>query len=254
MMNVRGVYALTRKEVLRFGKVSIQTVLTPAITTLLYLLVFSQALSDRVDIWDGVPFLTFLVPGLAMMTVLQNAFANSSSSLIQSKMNGNIVFVLLSPLSPSEFFTAFTLAAILRGVLVGAVVWLVAGIFIAVPLAHPFMALAFAILASGILGALGIIAGVWAEKFDQLAAFQNFIIVPLSFLAGVFYSIHTLPGFWQELSLLNPFFYMIDGFRWAFIEKSDVSPWLSLGMGLLFFLLAGGLALALLQRGYKLRS
>jgi ABC-2 type transport system permease protein len=253
-MNIRGIYALTRKEVLRFAKVTIQTVLTPAITTLLYLLVFSQALSDRVDIWDGVPFLTFLVPGLAMMSVLQNAFANSSSSLIQSKMNGNIVFVLLSPLSPSEFFTAFTLAAILRGVLVGAVVWLVAGIFIDVPLAHPLMALVFAILASGILGALGIIAGVWAEKFDQLAAFQNFIIVPLSFLAGVFYSIESLPGFWRELSLLNPFFYMIDGFRWAFIQESDVSPWLSLGMGVFFFVLAGGLALGLLQRGYKLRS
>ena len=253
-MNLRGMYALTRKEVLRFGKVSIQTVLTPAITSLLYLLVFSQALSDRVDIWDGVPFLTFLVPGLAMMTVLQNAFANSSSSLIQSKMNGNIVFVLLSPLSPAEFFTAFTLAAILRGVLVGAVVWLVAGIFVDVPLIHPLVALVFAILASGILGALGIVAGVWAEKFDQLAAFQNFIIVPLSFLAGVFYSIDSLPGFWRELSLLNPFFYMIDGFRWAFIQESDVSPWLSLGMGVFFFALAGGLALGLLQRGYKLRS
>lgn len=253
-MNLRGMYALTRKEVLRFGKVSIQTVLTPAITSLLYLLVFSQALSDRVDIWDGVPFLTFLVPGLAMMTVLQNAFANSSSSLIQSKMNGNIVFVLLSPLSPAEFFTAFTLAAILRGVLVGAVVWLVAGLFIPVPLAEPLVALVFAILASGILGALGIIAGVWAEKFDQLAAFQNFIIVPLSFLAGVFYSIESLPEGWRELSLLNPFFYMIDGFRWAFIQESDVSPWLSLGMGLFFFVLAGGLALVMLQRGYKLRS
>ena len=253
-MNIRGMYALTRKEVLRFGKVSIQTVLTPAITSLLYLLVFSQALSDRVDIWDGVPFLTFLVPGLAMMTVLQNAFANSSSSIIQSKVTGNLVFILLPPLSNLELYLAFVLAAALRGVLVGISVFVVAYFFVEVPVHNLGAILGFGVLASAVMGAFGVVAGVWAEKFDQIAAFTNFFVVPLSFLSGVFYSVQELPGFWRTVSHLNPFFYMIDGFRAGFLGHSDVPMALSFAVISGFLVVLSAAVLLILNRGHRLRG
>jgi len=249
----RGFYTLFYKETLRFYKVALQTVLAPIITTLLYFMVFSHVLQDRVMVFEGISYTSFLIPGLVMMTIIQNAFANSSSSLIQSKVTGNIVFVLLTPLSYVEFYLAFMLAAVVRGLVVGIGVFLVAICFVPVPV-HSFMfLLAFAVLGSAVLGTLGIIAGIWAEKFDQLAGFQNFVIMPLSFLSGVFYSIQSLPAFWQVVSHLNPFFYMIDGFRYGFFGVSDTSPWISLMLIFVAFLGLAQFAIRLLKQGYRLR-
>ena len=249
-----GMWTLFKKEILRFWKVSFQTVAAPVITALLYLLIFSHVLESHVQVYDGVSYTAFLIPGLMMMSLLQNAFANSSSSLIQSKVMGNIVFLLLTPLSYWEFFTAFLLAAIIRGLVVGACVWLVALFFVDLPVAQPLLILAFAVLGGGLLGALGIIAGIWAEKFDQMAAFQNFIIMPLSFLSGVFYSIHSLPPFWQKVSHLNPFFYMIDGFRHGFFGQGDIAPEISLAVVGVSFLALSWITLRMLKSGYKLRG
>ena len=249
-----GFQTLLYKEILRFWKVAIQTVAAPVLTALLYLLIFSQALRDSVQPFPGVSYVQFLIPGLAMMSMLQNAFANSSSSLVQSKITGNILFILLPPLTHWDFFLAYLFAAIVRAVLVGVGVILVALFAAHVPLHNALWLMAFAVLGSGMLGALGIVAGIWADKFDQMAAFQNFIIVPLTFLSGVFYSIHSLPPFWQAVSKLNPFFYMIDGFRYGFFGVADVSPWLSLGVTSASFVLLSGITLWLLKSGFKLRS
>ena len=251
-----GAWTLFRKEVLRFWKVSFQTVAAPVLTSLLYLLIFSHVLESHVAVFDGrVRYAEFLVPGLVMMSVLQNSFANSSSSLIQSKITGNLVFVLLAPLSPRELFAAYVAGAMVRGITVGAGVFLVTLTFapaLALP-AHPLWAVAFVLLGSAILGTLGLVAGIWADKFDQLAAFQNFIIVPLTFLSGVFYSIHSLPPFWQAASHFNPFFYMIDGFRYGFFGLGDVAPTTSLAVVGAFALFLAALALVLIGRGWKLR-
>jgi ABC-2 type transport system permease protein len=250
---MRGFSTLFYKELLRFWKVSFQTILAPMLTAMLYLLIFSHVLEEHIQVYDGVGYTAFLVPGLAMMTVLQNAFANSSSSLIQSKITGNIIFILLPPLSHWEFFLAYMLAAIVRALLVGLGVFLVTLWFVTVPLKYPVWVLLFALLGSGILGTMGIIAGIWSDKFDQLAAFQNFIIIPLTFLSGVFYSIHSLPHFWQIASHFNPFFYMIDGFRYGFFGVSDVAPDTSLVVVVSCFLALSLFTLWLLKIGYKLR-
>jgi ABC-2 type transport system permease protein len=210
-------------------------------------------LEAHVEVFPGVSYTQFLVPGLVMMSMLQNAFSNSSSSLIQSKMTGNIVFVLLPPLSYLEFFLAYLGAAILRGLVVGLGVWVVTLWFAPWSVPHLGWMLAFALLACGILGALGIVAGIWAEKYDQLAAFQNFLILPLTFLSGVFYSIHSLPAFWQAVSHANPVFYLIDGFRYAFVGHADTDPWLGLLVATLCFVAISALTLVLLRSGYKLR-
>ena len=248
-----GFRTLLYKELLRFWKVSFQTIAAPILSALLYLLIFSHALESRVQVFPGVAYTAFLVPGLAMMSLLQNAFANSSSSLIQSKITGNIIFVLLTPLSALEIFLAYMLAAGVRGMVVGLGVLLVTAGFANVPLQHPLWALAFAILGGGIMAALGVIAGIWADKFDQLAGFQNFIIIPLTFLAGVFYSVHSLPLFWQGASHLNPFFYMVDGFRYGFFGAADVAPHISLAVVAGCLIVLSSLALRLLHTGYKLR-
>jgi ABC-2 type transport system permease protein len=250
----RGPWTLFKKETLRFWRVSFQTVAAPVMTALLYLLIFSHVLGGRVEVYPGVPYTVFLIPGLIMMSVLQNAFANSSSSLIQSKVMGNIIFVLLTPLSYLEFFLAFLAASIIRGLVVGFSIYLVAICFIDLPLTHPLFILAFAIAGSGMLGAFGIIAGLWAEKFDQMAAFQNFVIMPLSFLSGVFYSIHSLPPFWQKVSHLNPFFYMIDGFRYGFFGQGDISAWFSLSVVVGSFIALSFITIGMLKAGYKLRG
>ncbi len=251
-----GAWTLFRKEVLRFWKVSFQTVAAPVLTSLLYLLIFSHVLESHVAVFGGkVRYTEFLVPGLVMMSVLQNSFANASSSLIQSKITGNLVFVLLAPLSPRELFAAYVAGAMVRGIAVGAGVFVVTLLFapaLALP-AHPLWAVAFVLLGSAILGTLGLVAGIWADKFDQLAAFQNFIIVPLTFLSGVFYSIQSLPPFWQAASHLNPFFYMIDGFRYGFFGLGDVPPTTSLAVVGAFALVLAALALVLIGRGWKLR-
>ena len=222
--------------------------------TLLYLVVFAHALEGRVRVYDSIAYSDFLVPGLVMMSLLQNAFANSSSSLIQSKITGNIVFILLAPISYAEFFWAYVAAAVARGLAVGAGVLACTAWFVDLRLEAPLWALAFAILGAALLGALGLLAGIVSEKIDQLAAFQNFVILPLTMLAGVFYSIHSLPGFWRELSHANPFFYMIDGFRYGFFAASDVAPGVSFAVVVAAFAAVAVVCLLLLKSGYRLRS
>jgi ABC-2 type transport system permease protein len=248
-----GWQTLLYKEVLRFWKVSFQTIAAPVLTALLYLLIFGHVLEDHVKVFGHIGYTAFLIPGLVMMSVLQNAFANSSSSLIQSKIMGNVVFLLLTPLSHWAWFVAYVGSSILRGLVVGAGVLLVTVWFVDLGLHSIFWVLAFAFMGSALMGALGLIAGLWAEKFDQLAAFQNFLIMPMTFLAGVFYSLHTLPAFWLGVSHFNPFFYMIDGFRYGFFGVSDVSPWVSFGVVGAALLGVGALAVHLLRIGYKIR-
>ena len=257
-----GWSALFYKEVLRFWKVGFQTVGAPVLTSVLYLLIFGHVLEDHVKVYDGVSYTAFLIPGLVMMSVLQNAFANSSSSMVQSKIMGNLVFLLLTPLSHWSWFFAYTLSAVVRGMAVGMGVLLATALFVwqssalnfsLVP-QEPLWALVFAFTGAAMLGALGLIAGLWAEKFDQMAAFQNFIIMPMTFLSGVLYSIHSLPDFWQRVSHLNPFFYMIDGFRYGFFGQSDVSPWLSLGVVGVSLFIISAVAVYLLRIGFKIRG
>ncbi|WP_119157290.1 ABC transporter permease [Caldimonas tepidiphila] len=252
-IHLQGARTLFYKEVLRFWKVSFQTVAAPVLTAVLYLLIFGHVLEDHVRVYESVRYTSFLVPGLVMMSVLQNSFANSSSSLIQSKITGNLVFLLVTPLSHWAWFFAYVGASMVRGLTVGAGVLLVTVWFAPLSLAEPWWVLIFAALGAAMLGSLGLIAGLWAEKFDQMAAFQNFIIMPMTFLSGVFYSVHSLPGFWQAISHLNPFFYMIDGFRRGFFGVSDVSPWLSLAVVGCSFAVVASVALHLLRTGYKLR-
>jgi ABC-2 type transport system permease protein len=248
-----GWQMLLYKEVLRFWKVSFQTVAAPVLTAVLYMMIFGHVLEDHVKVYDSISYTAFLVPGLVMMSILQNAFANSSSSLIQSKIMGNLVFLLLTPLSHWNWFFAYVGSSIARGLVVGTGVLLVTGWFAHLSLAAPLWIVVFALMGAALMGALGLIAGLWAEKFDQLAAFQNFVIMPMTFLSGVFYSIHSLPAFWQSVSHLNPFFYMIDGFRYGFHGVSDVSPWLSLGIVGVALAVASVLAVHLLRTGYKIR-
>lgn len=248
-----GFRTLLYKEVLRFWKVAFQTVAAPVLSALLYLLIFSHVLDAHVRV-NGVPYAAFLIPGLVMMSLVQNAFANSSSSLIQSKITGSVVFVLLPPISYVEFFLAYVVAALLRGLMVGLGVLVVTGWFAPLSFVAPAWILVFAVLGGGILSAFGMIAGIWADKFDQLAGFQNFLIMPLTMLSGVFYSIHSLPDFWQQVSHFNPVFYMIDGFRFGFFGVSDVAPQISLAVVGVSFLVVSAATLALLRSGYKLRS
>jgi ABC-2 type transport system permease protein len=249
-----GWRALLYKEVLRFWKVSFQTVAAPVLTAVLYLLIFGHVLENHVKVYDRISYTAFLIPGLVMMSVLQNAFANSSSSLIQSKIMGNLVFLLLTPLSHWSWFLAYVGSSVARGLIVGTGVFLVTAWFAPLSFAAPGWILVFAVMGAALLGTLGLIAGLWAEKFDQLAAFQNFVVMPMTFLSGVFYSIHSLPAFWQGVSHLNPFFYMIDGFRHGFFGVSDVSPWLSLLIVGSALLGVSALAIHLLRIGYKIRS
>ena len=251
--SVTGARPLFLKEVLRFWKVASQTVGAPVLTAVLYLLIFGHVLKDHVEVFKGVSYTSFLIPGLVMMSVLQNAFANSSSSLIQSKITGNLVFVLLTPLSHRAWFLAYAGASLVRGLVVGAGVFAVTGWFAPPGLAEPWWALVFAVLGGVLLGAMGLIAGLWAEKFDQMAAFQNFIIMPMTFLSGVFYSVKSLPPFWLAVSHLNLFFYIVDGFRRGFFGVSDVDPWVSLGVVLAATLVVSSIALHLLKTGYKIR-
>ena len=249
-----GFQTLLYKEVLRFWKVAFQTIAAPVLTALLYMLIFAHVMSGSNAAFPGVTYEQFLIPGIAMMSMLQNAFANTSSSLIQSKITGNILFILLPPLSHWDYYGAYLIAAIVRALAVGIGVFLVGIVVAHIPVHSFIVILAFAVLGSGLLAALGIIAGLWADKFDQLAAFQNFIIMPLTFLSGVFYSIHSLPPFWQALSHLNPFFYMIDGFRYGFFGKADVSLALSLSVTAGAFFCLSAVTLYLLKSGYKLRQ
>ena len=249
-----GWRALFYKEVLRFWKVSAQTIAAPVLTALLYMLIFGHLLEGRVTVYDNVGYTSFLLPGLVMMSVLQNAFANSSSSMVQSKMMGNLVFILLTPLGHWSWFASYVLAAVVRGFAVGLGVLLVTMWFAPLSAVSPTWIVVFALLGASMLGTLGLIAGLWADKFDQMSSFQNFLITPMTFLSGVFYSIHSLPPFWQQVSHFNPFFYMIDGFRYGFFGVSDVSPWTSLALVGGANVLVAAIALHLLRIGYKIRG
>ncbi|MDO5059224.1 MAG: ABC transporter permease [Neisseria sp.] len=249
-----GFSTLLRKEVMRFTKVWQQTLGAPVLTALLYQLIFAQAIGKHAEALPGVPYNAFLIPGLAMMSMMQNAFANSSSSLIQSRITGNLVFILLPPISNAAFFSAYISAGMIRGLTVGAgIIACTAWFGLGAPANIGFI-LAFALLGCLFMASLGLIAGIWAEKFDQLAAFQNFLIMPLTFLSGVFYSIQSLPPFWQAVSRVNPVFYMIDGFRYGFFGTSDAGPWLSLAVVGGFALAVTAIAFKLLQSGWKLRN
>lgn len=248
-----GFWTLFYKEVLRFWKVAFQTVAAPVLTAMLYLMIFGHVLEDHVRV-HGIGYTSFLIPGLVMMQVLQNAFANSSSSLIQAKITGSIVFVLLPPIPYGAFFAAYVLAALLRGLMVGVGVLLATVVFVDLQVVAPLWIFTFAFLSGALFGALGMVAGIWVEKFDQLAAFQNFLIMPLTMLSGVFYSIHSLPPFWRGLSHYNPVFYMIDGFRYGFFGVSDVAPELSLAVVAGCLLAVAAITLGLLRQGWKLRN
>lgn len=253
-MNWVGFNTLFKKEVMRFTKVWLQTLGAPILTALLYQLIFAHAVGRHAEVLPNVSYNAFLIPGLAMMSMTQNAFANSSSSLMQSRITGNLIFILLPPLSSLTLFCAYTAAAIVRGLMVGLGVLLATAAFGLPFPQHIFFALLFAFSGCLFMASLGLIAGIWAEKFDQLAMFQNFLIMPLTFLSGVFYSLNSLPEFWQWVSRANPIFYLIDGFRFAFFGVSDVSPWLSLTVSLSFGLGAAALAYTVLHSGWKLRQ
>lgn len=246
---------LLLKEVLRFWRIAVQTVGAPVLTTVLYLLIFGNVLGLKAVTGFGhISYIAFIAPGLIMMSVLQNAFANSSSSLVQSKITGNLVFLQVAPLSHWHWYIAYVGAAVLRGFLVGLGVYLVT-LFYTPPQAYSVLWIVmFLFLGSGLMGSLGIIAGLWAEKFDQIALFQNFIVMPMTFLAGVFYSVQKLPGIWNRVSHFNPFFYIIDGLRYGFFGVSDTSPWLSLSVAGIAFLLVASLTVYLLKIGYKLKT
>jgi ABC-2 type transport system permease protein len=253
-VNLRGPYTLFRKEVLRFRAVLLQTIVAPVITALLYVVVFAPTFARGAPIQPGASNVAFLVPGLAMMSLLQNAFSNSSSSLMQSKMNGNLVFVLLSPLSPAEIFAAFTGAAAVRGIVIGAAIVAGAAPLVGLPARDPLTIVTFAVLGGALLGALGLIAALWATRFEELAGFQSFVVVPLSFLSGVFYRVEALPQPWRTISLFNPCFYLVDGFRGGFFGGADVPTGRSLALAFAALLATSGVAVALLARGYKVRT
>lgn len=253
-LNLLGLWTLYVKEVRRFLKVISQTVLAPVATTLMFLAIFALALGGSGRTIGGMPYLEFLAPGLLMMAVVQNAFANTSSSLMIAKIQGNIVDYLMPPLGPGELTFGLVMGGVTRGLLVAAAVWLAMLPFVPMAPLHPVLALVSVLLASAMLALLGLIAALWAEKFDQMAAATNFVITPLSFLSGTFYSIQDLPGPFHALALANPFFHMIDGLRFAFTGHAD-GP-VALGFVILVVVDAALALLAwhLVRIGYKLKA
>ena len=254
MIAVTGWRALLYKETLRFWKVGFQTVGAPVLTALLYLMVFGHVLEDHVKVYGTVGYTAFLVPGLVMMSVLQNAFANSSSSIIQSKIMGNLVFVLLTPLSHWGWFFAYVGSSVIRGLAVGLGVFVVTVLFAQPSFVAPVWILVFALLGSAMLGTLGLIAGLWAEKFDQMAVFQNFLIMPMTFLSGTFYLVDNLPEPFATISHWNPIFYMIDGFRSGFIGHAEGNLWIGVAMSALLTLIMSYACWAVFKSGWRLKS
>jgi len=228
--NLLGAWTLFTREVRRFFKVKMQTIVTPALTAMLYLVIFRYAMGDRQVPGMDVDYFTFLVPGLAMMAMMQNAFANTSSSMIMGKVMGMHIYLLMAPLSAFEVVTAFLVAAVVRAVVVATVFLLVLLPFVNLSMPHPGIVVAYGISASLIMGGLGLLGGMWAKEFDQVAMVTNFIILPLTFLSGVFYSVHQLPPFWQMINHANPFFYLTDGFRYGFLGVGDTDPLASISV------------------------
>ncbi len=251
--NWLGLYTLARREVMRFLAVWSQTLLAPLMTAALFLAVFALAIGPSRGPVMGVPFLEFLAPGILMMTVIQNAFANTSSSIVIAKVQGNIVDTLMPPLSPLELVLGYLAGAVGRGLVVAGVILVMMVLFLGMTVAHPVWALVFILLGSVMLGALGIVAAVFANKFDQMAAITNFVVTPLSFLSGTFYSIETLPPTMQTLTHWNPVFYLIDGVRYGFIGASDSSPWLGLAVCGAFTAAVVWLCWFWFRRGYRLK-
>lgn len=253
-INKIGLYTLVKREVLRFVNVYTQTIIAPVITTLMYYTVFALAFGGYDRQMNGISFLAFLAPGLVMMTMVQNAFANTSSSLVISKVQGNIVDVLMPPLSAAEIFVGYAMGAVSRGLVVGILTTLILSFFAPVQIHSVWAIITFAILGTYMLGTIGIAAGIWSEKFDHIAAVTNFVVTPLTFLSGTFYSIQALPGIWQDMALLNPFFYMIDGFRYGFTGQSDGSILFGLGLLVLCNMGLSILCYRMLKSGYKIKS
>lgn len=253
-INMIGLKTLIGKEVGRFINVYTQTLVAPVITALLYYAVFALAFGGLAKEIEGVPYLEFLAPGLIMMTMVQNAFANTSSSIVIAKVQGNIVDVLLPPISPIEFYLGYTIGGVLRGLLVGVVcavtLWLVVDMSI-----HSFGAIiVFSILGNLMLSSIGLAAGIWSVKFDHIAAVTNFVVTPLTFLSGTFYSVTQLPPFWQTLVHYNPFFHMIDGFRYGFIGHADGSLWGGFITLVVINIVLAVLTYRMVSTGYKIKS
>ncbi len=253
LVNWVGLWTLYRKEVFRFLKVFTQTIAAPVVTTLLFYTIFALALGGIVRMAGSVPFLEFLAPGLVMMSMVQNAFANTSSSVMISKSQGNIVDVLMPPLSSLELALAYVAGGVTRGMLVGLATFLAIRLFVPVGIHSVFFILFHGIAASMMLALLGVIGGIWSEKFDHIAAVTNFVVTPLAFLSGTFYTIDRLPTDWQFIAHLNPFFYMIDGFRYGFIGQSDGTLMIGLGVMAGVNLALWALVLRMLSTGYKLK-
>lgn len=253
-VNWLGLWTLYVKEIKRFLNVGIQTVAAPAMTSWLFLLIMILALGKGVGIVNGLPFSDFLFPGLIIMSISQNSFSNTSSSITTGKMSGSIVDVLIPPISNREFIVAFIAAAVTRGLMVGTVTWLGAYPFLPLFPVHPFTTLFAALLASSMLGFIGLLAGIWAQKFDQLAIITNFIITPLTFLSGTFYSLSRLPEFLHPFVYSNPFFYMIDIFRYGFIGINDAPPVLSLSILIAINISLFFISRSILKSGYKIRT
>tara|TARA_B110000444_G_scaffold258624_1_gene300047 strand:- start:401 stop:1213 length:813 start_codon:yes stop_codon:yes gene_type:complete len=253
-INWIGCWTLYKKEVLRFLNVWIQTIFSPLVSALLFLLVLSLAIGSEKSNVLGVPFINFLAPGLVAMQIIQQSFSHSSSSFMIGKIQGNIVDILYAPLSAGEVTFAITLAAVTRSVMIAFISICIFYLIVDLEIKNYFTLIAYTFLSSFILGALGIVAGLWAEKFDHMATVTNFIIIPLSFLSGTFYTTDKLPGYLQLISKANPFFYMIDGFRYSFIEKSDGS----LTVGLIYLTVLSFImfmtAYILYKKGYKIKS
>ena len=255
-MNYNFISFLTlyKKEVQRFTKIPLQTIIAPAATSLLFLVIFTTAIGSAKTNYPLENFKSFLFPGLIMMTIIQNSFMNNSSSILMSKVQGNIVDLLMPPLLDLEIIIAFTLAGITRGVMVAIACSVVMFPFIEVKIYSPALIIFYAVFASAIMSLIGLISGIWAEKWDHLGTVGNFVIVPLSFLSGTFYSITVLPDPIQKISLINPFFYMIDGFRHGFIGVGDSSITISALVMLFVFSILLTISYLMLKSGYKLRS
>ncbi len=254
LVNWRGLWTLYVREVKRFYKVGTQTVAAPVVTSLLFFAIFNVALDGDARTVGTLSFAVFLAPGLIMMSILQNAFANTSSSILVSKVQGNIVDVLMPPMSPAELTIAFNAGGITRGLLVGLVTGLALWVFVDVKIHDPVAIVFYAVGASAMMSLLGLIGGIWAEKFDHIAAMTNFVVVPLSFLSGTFYSIERLPEVWQDVARFNPFFHAIDGFRYGFIGNSDSALWVSAAVMIVINAALFLLVYRLFATGYKLKS
>jgi ABC-2 type transport system permease protein len=253
-VNWIGLWTLYRKEVQRFMKVGLQTVFAPAVTTILFFAIFMLALGGGHQVVHGQPFAEFLVPGLVMMAIVQNSFANTSSSILIAKVQGNIVDLLMPPLSAGEMTLAFALGGVTRGILVAFAVVLPLLPFVEIHLPHPLTAVYFALSSSLLLSLVGLLGGIWASKFDHMAAITNFVIMPLSFLSGTFYSIEKLPQVWQVVSHFNPFFYAIDGLRYSFIGHADSSIPLGMGVMLVLNVMLYAVCYWVFRRGYRLKD